>query len=205
MEVLSRIATQVRQDFRKILLVVIALGLVLLIACMIQYWSLTNIRGRLMENPELPPPYISAIAPFPGTEYPTDLYSHPYWHEVRGESGVCVRADAHVIVSEATDYERAFHTVPYGSMNLFLNGRPIDQIADIWPDNTKHISKIIGGFPSTIANPQNLEELYFPDHVPINFCWTVSLPPDTYLAEVAIRAEKSKTLHYQWAFQVVAP
>jgi len=175
------------------------------------YWLFMRITAlRLMENPEPLPTYISAIAPFPGTEYPTDLYSHPYWGEVYSQHGICVRVDARIILRGLADVvaptsietELAFEDVPRNSVNLYLDGKLFDK--ENWIDKRGSLQPAqvrLSAIPMTLPNPTVPTDHYLA-HVPINFCWRTDLSAGLHSAEITVRSYKG-ILRYRWAFRMI--
>ena len=169
-------------------------------------------RSKLLTDPEPIPDYISAIAPFPGSEYPTGPFSSVYWafDDVLplpiGVVHICVRLDARVIDPLLKDPEDAYNNIPLGSVIAFLNGKNLDS-REFARENI--LGELVG--PKMIIEAEG-SYIYIPpgvnvsytDHVPVNFCWgDLALDSGEYLVEVKISSASSGTLKYKWAFTVM--
>jgi hypothetical protein len=159
------------------------------------------------------PPYISALAPFPGSRVPIDEYSKVYWGSNPSElvgGDICVRLDARILDRTLTDPQVAYENYDqfWDSVDLFLNQVPVDSVV-----YARRISEDEYIFPKTMYRgtdqhsplPLRMYKPFYREHIPINYCWLLlsRLPAGDYLAHLEIHSELSGTLRYEWTFEVL--
>ncbi len=178
-------------------LILVFLGILVTVSYLAQFFlqerAMITTRNQLMTNPLPTPSYIFGIAPFPGTEFPTDAAGD---YRTRDENEIiCVGIDANIINSQLRNNTNLhpLEVVPGDSVDLYLNGK-LHYKVNKWQDTD-------GNFIS----PQSMYTFYPSGGnkvTPVDFCWVLILPSGTHLAKIHIHSEISGTLSYQWAFEV---
>ena len=162
---------------------------------------LESTRTRLFESPEPITATINAIAPFPGTTYPSDDRSFPSSSYILSIGGnVCVRVNSLFFDSTFSSIGQAAYYVSPDKVDLFLNGDLVDSQyphAHIYGEEVE--PKVI--VLSDISYPRMIvaEPGVF---VPIDFCWNLDLPRGIYLAEIVIKKSLFESIRYKWAFTI---
>ncbi len=200
----SNFLTQRRKGFAKGTKIFSILFLSLTIIISAYYFSqyardLLNTK-ELLNHPRPLPDYLIGIAPYPGTKYPTDELSYPYWAggnewmagTVNGDV-ICVGFDARTIDPNVTRYSDN-DMVPTDKLQLLLNKMPV---------NSQNRMFIYSSFLVDFPDPDNRE---IDDSVALfNLCWKIALAPGIYFAQINIHSYNSGLLQYQWAFTVTRP
>jgi hypothetical protein len=155
---------------------------------------------RLYKHSVSPPSFIGAIAPFPGSNFPSNPFSRPYWGFVDDLEGVCLRINGKIVLNyielQPFDIDSSYRIAnifPRDSVQLFMDDYLINQESLL----------IQNAFPyEEIYNPPGFEP-ETSNFVPVELCWRMIFThPGLHLLEFKMKTYDNQLISYRWAFKV---